>query len=128
MFTRQQLYVLQRQFGKPGRVKTLASHSANLDTGDQDTKYNDVFVPRIVLLPASFIRSAEFNQAAQSAHRAFSFGGYVDSTTQVMILPPIKVDVDSRIIIGSQNYHVLKIVEEFPNCIVIQAKGVKNES
>jgi len=79
------------------------------------------------MLPASYIRSSEFNQAAQSAHRAFSYGGYVDSTTQVMILPPLKVTVDSRITIGSQNYHVVKIVESFDNCVVIQAKGVQNE-
>lgn len=109
-------------------MRTLLTHSANLNTGVQTTNYSDTYVPRIVLLPASYLRSAEFNQAAQSAHRAFSYGGYVDSTTQTMILPPMPITVDSRIKIGLQNYHILKIVEEFPNCVVVQAKGVKNES
>lgn len=128
--TNLQLYNLKRQFGKPLIIRKPSTIGpiTDYDTGNTLVTYDETYINRVVFLPPDMIRDkGTSNQAQQSAHRMFSYGGYFDSTSVILIIPSkYQVDTDTRFRTpdDTQHYQLVKIVEKFDNGTVVEVKGV----
>lgn len=111
------IYQLKREYGGEITLYQLTAATTDRATGVKTETHNSIFIPRVVVLPASVKREVIQSISAISANKKLVMGGSIDIGTRVFIIdrldaPGYTITNDDWIVYEHVRYDI-KSVEEF---------------
>jgi len=98
------LYRLKRNFGLPATIKHPLSTYNDIKTGAITIDYKEIFIRKVIVLPASELRNAIYGRALIVSGKQYTYGGFFDQNMRSMIVDCHDVPKDFSI---TENDHIV---------------------